>query len=115
MATASIAMLVFALLPGGVAHAHDVEHCFTYNGLPWPYKIGCGGVSNAHTEVFACDHKADGRGVWVDFIVDGSRSDRVSDGNGSASGCGRKTVSGKITQFSLCLGNPTRCGEWYSA
>ena len=51
-------------------------------------------LNNAHTTIKVCDDRADDHGVWVEFYYHrtGAHDDdynRISDGNGSQSGCGQ--------------------------
>ena len=76
-----------------------------------PFGIGHGGVHTGHTWVYACDDRADGRGVRVHYWLRSGGVDTVGDPNGSASPCGGRTVSSTrnpVVFFEVCAGKDGR-------
>jgi hypothetical protein len=67
---------------------------------------GYGGWNSSHTEVWACDTRADGWGVRTWYRTSNGVIDHVGDANGSAGGCGRESAAGggTIVEAQVCTG-----------
>jgi len=58
---------------------------------------------NTVHNVRICDKESDGNGAYAKYQRNGSGStDRVNDGNGSASGCGSTSYGNKIYRHEAC-------------
>jgi hypothetical protein len=80
--------------------------------LPGSPNCGMGSVSSDHTTVEACDRVADGDGFDVVWTTRSGKSGRVGDSNGSAEGCGRRTVgtaSDPVITIQVCNRTEDRC------
>ncbi|WP_018349962.1 hypothetical protein [Longispora albida] len=116
---AAASTTVLATLAGPAA-AHDVQK-FLYSGGMTCCTLAEANVKNSHTLITICDRAADNIGVYVEFYFYNGRWDitdyaTVSDGNGSASGCGGYTVpSGyQITKFKIHDRNG-KASAWFTA
>lgn len=60
---------------------------------------------------FACDHEADGHTVYAEYWTPSGGHGKVSDGNGSASGCGG--VGADVWKFRVCedVVGPNWCSD----
>jgi len=107
------AAAVAVIVPSGPASAHDGA-CV---GVAFEASVAC--VRNYHRTVDACDRNADGHWVWAEaYVQDGAGSGgdywlKVDDTNGSASGCGNKTVGSiyAVLWTRVCV-QYEGCGPW---
>lgn len=101
--------------------AHDERQYASFNcGFP-PLSCGFGQVRDNHQIIDACDTRADGRVIVVDYVLRNGRSGSVRDPNGSRSGCGIQRVgaTSAVSQFRVCDnslggGNSYVCFPWRS-
>jgi len=74
---------------------------------------GYGIVNSSHTYVTACDNRADGWGVRTIYRLRSGVNGLVGDANGSAAGCGSRSVttsSNPVVSYRVCAG-PSGTGE----
>ncbi|MFI9382160.1 hypothetical protein [Kutzneria sp. NPDC052558] len=84
-------------------------------------QLGHGGDTTGATYIYACDDRADGLGVRMHYLLRNGAGGTVGDANGSAAGCGGRTVtsaSNPAVEMELCAGvnsADTYCTGWWPA
>jgi hypothetical protein len=118
-----VASFAFTLVLLGLASpamAHDTRYDGPYAcGITGLQSCGYGQVRDSHQIVDACDTREDGEGFYVQYKLRNGVTGTVSDGNGSAAGCGIKRVgssSNPVTQYTVCTNaSISVCSSYKSA
>ncbi|RSM55625.1 hypothetical protein DMB66_35525 [Actinoplanes sp. ATCC 53533] len=117
-ATGAATLVSFGL--ASPALAHDTRYDGPYTcGATQLQSCGYGQVRDSHQIVDACDTRNDGQGFLVRYELRNGGSGSVSDGNGSAAGCGIQRVgsaSNPVTRYTVCENLSTDwCSSWKDA
>ncbi|MEU7904742.1 hypothetical protein [Actinoplanes sp. NPDC049118] len=120
IAVTGFAVAAIVAATGSPAFAHDIREYGPYGCGTVPGSCGYGQVRDQHEIIDACDTKADGKGLEVNYELRNGSFGTVKDPNGSASGCGIKRVgsTSKIAKFQVCgypLGSGRFCTTWKDA
>jgi hypothetical protein len=99
----------------GVAVAGIQAPAFAHN-VSWSLKSGItvyGSVyiGNSHKSINVCDDNANNLGITAEYWAGGSYY-TLSDSNGSASGCGARTMGSAITSVNLFEASSGRQTGW---
>ena len=115
-----IRALAAALLIGGslasatAAHAHGTSATlYNTDGRA----AGHGGVTASHHNVYVCDDLGDSQGVFIEWGAN-PFGGRLTDQNGSASGCQSSYWNPTIYNFRICSDSTfayKRCTSWRTA
>lgn len=110
VAAFSMAIVLTQAFP---AHAHYTNQYAYYCGFGNFYECGYGWVASNHLQVGACDTREDGRGLYVRYWLSNLDVRTVSDGNGSATGCGLASPGINIVSYQVCsnVADPDPCTE----
>jgi hypothetical protein len=109
MAAAACCMVLAAQTPA-VAHDQSVPIRAASS-----YYYGRIQILQSHHRIMACDERADGVGVWVEFYTSDGLRRTLDDANGSTDPCGSYTNNSlTITQFRGWARNGVNTG-WQTA
>jgi hypothetical protein len=110
------AVLLLSMVPPAFAHdTPSVQVIYSGN------VVGHGGVGGtSHLSVYACDDRADDRGIYITWENNRGASSNMGDDNGSVAGCATRQLTAPATRFRICInlrwweGSDT-CSDWVNA